>query len=230
MKTFRAAALLGVLSAFAAGPVAAQTWTDAWALTNVCGGSSFMVCFSADVKYYDNVLGVLLTNNPENDGHGTITRVGVINVEDADGTVGSGVDGFGPTGDWNWETDNGLGGAGLPQSIFAWNSPSQPNGSIANGLGQGQSGFFTFAFASDITSDLLDHIGIGVHAQGYNNCSSKFGVWNIGDDGYSQNGDGSGGGSCTSVPEPTSTGLIAAGLLGLAFVSRRRGFQVETAA
>lgn len=239
MKRLGVLALLGVLSSVAASPVAAQTapggwagWTSVGTLTNVCGGSSFTVCFSADVRFSGDVLGVYLTNNPLGDGQGVVTRVGVLNVEDDDGTVTSGGTGNGPTGDWNWDTDNGLGGAGLPQSIYAWNSPSTPEGSVHNGLHAGESGYFTFTFANAIDDGLLDHVGFGVHAQAFGTCSSKFGVWDIDYDGNVGTINRPGGGdSCgVSVPEPGPVGLIAMGLLGMVFIARRRGWEASQAA
>lgn len=230
MKAFKVLTLVGVAAAFGAAPASAQ-WTgwDLWGTFDDCGGNGFEVCFSANVYTNGTSIGVDVTNVGPN---GTITRIGVVNVPDGT-TVDPDTPNSGPNGAWDWESNQGLSGAGLPNTIWAYNAPSSP---MKNGLGMGESGQFSFAFDPDFD---LSSVGVAVHAQGYLNCSSKFGFWNVADvnsqdelTGYETNDVGAGNYSCesTSVPEPGSSGLIALGLFGLVFVARRRGLEIVTEA
>ncbi len=149
------------------------------------------------------------------DGPATLTRVGIINlggtITNPPGTSST------SNGAWNPQANNGLSGGGLPSGIWAWTSPR----GITNGLTDGQSGFFTF----NVTNLVSSQIGIAVHGQGYNNCSTKFGVWQT-SRGLTTNDAVANGGSyapaCVSVPEPESFALLATGLAGLLFVAARR--------
>lgn len=223
MRKLGFAAVPALLVALSAAPVSAQTapadWGDFVALSQYdftgCGGSNFATCMSVDVYFNatTNAVGIIMTNDG---GPGTFTRIGVVNLGGT--VVAAGSYSSGPDGAFEPEANQGLSGDGLEEGIWAWTA-KQP---MRIGLAPGESGYFTFVFTD---GPALGEIGFAVQAQGFNDCSTKFGYWfengavvtnDNGPNGYDSNCTG------TSVPEPSSMALLATGLAGLAFVGRRR--------
>jgi len=223
MRMTKRLAGLVVAAALAAAPssVDAQTPPSGWATwTSLftysgCGGSNFATCISVDVRLSGSTVGAFVLNDG---GPATLTRIGIINLG---GTIAN-PPGTSSTsnGAWNPLANNGLSGGGLPAGMWAWTSPQ----GITNGLTDGQSGFFTF----DITNLVSSQIGIAVHGQGFNNCSTKFGVWQT-SGGLTTNDAGASGydPACVNVPEPESMALLATGIAGLLFVGARRRKDLE---
>jgi len=189
------------------------SWTSLFTFAG-CGGSNFATCVSIDVRLNGSTVGAYVLNDG---GPATLTRIGIINL----GGTMSTPPGTSSTsnGAWNPEANQGLSGGGLPTGMWAWTSPQ----GITNGLIDGQSGYFTF----NVTNLVSSQIGIAVHGQGFNNCSTKFGVWQT-SSGLTTNDAVANGGSydpaCGSVtvPEPESAALLLTGLLGLGYVAARR--------
>lgn len=174
------------------------------------GGSNFSTSVTAGLSYLGNgILQLDLINN----GPGVFAAIGLVNV-----TAGSVSPGSAPSG-WTWNTTSQLTGDGLPASTWAWIAPKP---APHNGAAPGDpSMMFTFDIGNLDWSDM----GFAVHAvSGPNDCSTKFGVWN---GGASTNDAGPNyDPACTvAVPEPNAAWLFATGLLGLAYVRRRRAIE-----
>jgi hypothetical protein len=202
-------------------PTGWATWTSLFTYSG-CGGTSFATCMSVDVRQNGGTVGAFVTNAA---GPGTFTRVGIVNLG---GTINTTNPGISSTtyGAWDPMKNNGLSGAGLPTGIWAWTSPQ----GINNGLQTGDSGYFTF----NVSNLVANQVGIAVHAQGYLNCSTKFGVWQT-PTGLATNDVGQAGydPACSppvTVPEPESMALLMAGLMGIAFVAVRRRDEDESEA
>jgi len=179
------------------------------------GGSSFSTSMTGGLTY---IGGGILQLDIANNGPGVFAAIGLVNV--GAGTVKAS---SAPSG-WKWNTTSQLGGAGLPNTTWAWIAP---NPKPKNGL-QPAGGLLTFKF--NIGNIDYTNIGFAVHAiSGPNDCSTKLGVWNGGrstNDVGAGNYDPTCGG--TSVPEPESFGLVMTGLASLGFlaVRRRRGLEL----
>jgi hypothetical protein len=216
LKLKSALATVALMAAVTATPVSAGGGWSFWTNVTDCGGNNFATCLSADLYYSgSNMLRVDITHTPS---PGIFTRVGVVNVP-VGTLVGPGLyGGVGPNGAWDWESNQGLSGGGLPGVIWAYEAPPSP---IKNGIGAGESGSFTFEFAPGFD---MSTVGFAVHAQGFVGCSTKFGAWNINGSSYNTNDVGASGydPDCVAVPEPGSMALLATGAAGLAFIRRRR--------
>jgi hypothetical protein len=191
-------------------PVGWDTWTSLFTFSG-CGGSNFATCIAVDVRMSGSTVGAYVLNDG---GPGTLTRIGIVNLG---GTIDSADPGTSstPHGAWDPQKNKGLSGDGLPDGIWAWTGPQ----GINNGLVDGEWGYFTF----NVDDLLSDQIGIAVHAQGFNDCSTKYGVWQT-PSGLVTNDTGQYDPACggVSVPEPESAALLITGLIGLGYVAARR--------
>lgn len=210
--------VLGLLLAFGTLPakVDAQVILDTGGF--ITGGSNFATSMSGVLSYDGSGL---LSLTIENGGPGVFAAIGIVNVPSNVTVSDPGTNDNG----WDWEGTQQLSGDGLPEMIWAWTAPSP---APTNGLAVGD-GPLTFTFAVSAGEfDDLENIGFAVHAIASNDCSTKFGVWNEGES-TNDVGEGNYDPNCTaSVPEPGSTGLILAGLGGLAFIARRRKISLLT--
>lgn len=186
----------------------------------ISGGSNFATSMSGVLSFDDGAtlndgIGHLVLTI-ENGGPGVFAAIGVVNVPMNDVTVTD--PGTNDNG-WNWEGTQQLSGDGLPETIWAWTAPPpQPTNGQPESSGPLT---FTFAVSFDNFNDLAD-IGFGVHAIAFDDCSTKFGVWDGGSETNDVGPDNYDPACSASVPEPASSGLILVGLGGLAFVARRR--------
>lgn len=213
-KALQSFGLALALTAVGTAPAAAQLGCGGFLDGSWTGGSNFATSLSGCMTYANGVI----TLDVRNDGvFGEVfAAVGLVNVpwsatvaaEDA------------PSG-WSWsggmQIENP--GDGLPGNWFAYGASAPwPH----NSLQPGEAASFSFNVGAIAYQD----IGLAVHAiaSDLNDCSTKFGVWNGGSD--TNDGAGQFGQSydpsCVAVPEPGTMSLLAAGVVGMAFIARRR--------
>jgi hypothetical protein len=213
MENFKRVALALVFMGFGATPSQAQELISG----QYTGGSNFATTMTGLLYYEGNgIVSLDLTNQ----GPGVFAAVGLVNVPETwlvtAGDPTPQADGKDP---WTWEATDQLTGDGLEPATWAWiaASPRPQHGLV---VGDDELSFY-FNLGADYTFAEVENIGFAVHSIAYVGCSTKFGVWNGGDannDALAEDYDP----TCVSVPEPSSTTLLAAGLMFLAVIVRRR--------
>ncbi|MDT8340641.1 MAG: PEP-CTERM sorting domain-containing protein [Longimicrobiales bacterium] len=180
------------------------------------GGSNFQTGFDVQL-FHDGggLLRLVVTNIGDTNGDfaGIFEAIGLANVPEGVNVTGISAD---PT-HWSFNTASSLSGDGIEQVVWAWfaNAPAPQNGLDLNESA-------TFMFQLDDWDDAwMSQIGVAVHSIGFEECSTKFGVWNGGADSNDAGPDGYDP-DCVSVPEPGTNVLLAIGVLGLGLVAVRR--------
>jgi hypothetical protein len=190
-----------------------------------CSGDTFLFCASWSLTYVNTTsirLDVTNTsqNAPANNTGSAFTQIAIGGVTLADPTGMNAVTG------WQFDANvNGFNGFPLLQNQFG---TITTNG-INNALLDGNSLSFTFNFGASIgtyaaAQTATSAFQIAIHDQGApTNCTSSKGVLN-GQTGATLSTTGScgGGGTSSTVPEPSTYALMAAGLAALGFVAHRR--------
>ena len=220
-KIVRSLAAVGAgLSLMASGAQAQQLFTGSG-----CSGDQFLFCASWTFTWVDNThMSLFITNTsqnaPANNTNSAITQIAIGNVTLPDPT------GISPavTG-WTYESSvNGFNGFGLLENQFG----SITSNGVNNALLDGQSQTFTFLFGgAGVTfanaQTAVSGAQIAIHDQGApNNCASSKGVMLGAVSGQNTSDLECGGGGTSTVPEPSTYALMAAGLAGLFVASRRR--------
>ena len=234
MRRSKALIVAGALAAIVAvpGQMDAQVGYETILNDTYVGGTNFSTSMSVNLRYNPTTGSVLL--DIANLGgavdpalNEVFTRIALVNLEsDLVVTAISP-----PEGDEDWDSPTNLSeGDGIPGAIFGYDANASP---VQRGLQPGESMQFEFGLQRLVNNVLViptliyvSETGVGVHAQGDYDCSTKFAVWNGGDSDNDQF-DGPYDERCQSVPEPGGGSLLAVGLAGLAFITTRRRDRVE---
>jgi len=194
-----------------------------------CSGDKFLFCASWSLTYIDATHISLQINNtsqnaPASNTNSVFTQIGIGNVTWADPASMT------PVVGWQYDSGlNGFNGFGLLENQFGTITTNGVNTGLTDGSGL----LFSFTFGSSIgtfaqAQTASSGFQIAIHDQGNpaggGGCSSK-GVLvgaTSGQNTASNPLEGCGGGSTSTVPEPSTYALMAAGLAGLFVASRRR--------